>query len=316
MSPLSYHHHIHKSARSQGPDKKEPEGFYSQIVRAVVQIEEYRSICTLGRDLPIEGNVPVGSAFFVRDRVSDNEGGEINRVFIVTARHVVEGRADLFARVKTRPDSDETMILRLPRQLWVFHPEKAPKGTFPVDVAAMWVPSAPMTFLHCTSDVNPSGCGMAESTKQPFKNQVGEPPAVMDKAIFFGFPEGDVAKGAVEPFVRAGVVAYAARNPEISITNLPMADDSVFLIDAVSFPGNSGGPVILEPQLFRADVRLLGLITGTHSVKRYAMATSVKRIHETLAYARSRAKPNSDAWSTELPRLEVKCRPAKAEQKP
>ena len=116
------------SARSQGPDKKEPEGFYSQIVRAVVQIEEYRSICTLGRDLPIEGNVPVGSAFFVRDRVSDNEGGEINRVFIVTARHVVEGRADLFARVKTRPDSDETMILRLPRQLWVFirkRPQKA-----------------------------------------------------------------------------------------------------------------------------------------------------------------------------------------------
>jgi hypothetical protein len=53
-------------AQSQGGDKAQ-EGLYSQLIRGVIRLEEYQSICTPGRDWAIEANVPVGSAFFVRD---------------------------------------------------------------------------------------------------------------------------------------------------------------------------------------------------------------------------------------------------------
>jgi hypothetical protein len=165
-------------------------------------------------------------------------------------------------------------------------------------------------FLHCTSNENPGGCGSNEETKQPFSNQVAEPPTVMDRALLLGFPTEDVAKQAPEPFARAGIVAYTATNPNLTINGLPLVDDSVFLIDALAFPGNSGGPVIREPLPLMGGVQLWGLVTGSDPfVKRYTIATSVKRIHETLVRARSIAKLNSDAWGKQLPRLKLKCDP-------
>lgn len=80
-------------------------------------MEEYQSICTPGRDMPIERNVAVGSAFFIRDRLPGQDGKEITRYFIVTARHVVERRADLFARVQAGQSSTKTYVLYLPYNL-------------------------------------------------------------------------------------------------------------------------------------------------------------------------------------------------------
>jgi hypothetical protein len=158
-------------AQSQGGDKKQEEGFYSQLARGVIRLEEHQSICTPGQDWAIERNVSVGSAFFIRDRLPGEGTGEINRYFLVTARHVVENHADLFARVQAGPGSSKTMVLRLPRQLWAFHPAPIQKGKFPIDVAAMMIPQADFikAFLHCVSDENPGDCGNNEETKQPYR---------------------------------------------------------------------------------------------------------------------------------------------------
>ena len=222
-------------AQSQEQKKKQEEGFYSQLVRGVIRIEEHQSICTPGRAWAIERDVPVSTAFFIRDRLPGEGTGEITRCFLVTARHVVEHEADLFAHVQAGPGSSKTMVLRLPRQLWVFHPAPIQEGKFPIDVAVMMIPPADFikAFLHCVSDENPGGCGNDEETKQPLRNQVGEPPTVMDPAVLLGFPERQVAKLAVEPFARAGIVAYTAVNPDFALNGLPLADDSVFLIDAL-----------------------------------------------------------------------------------
>lgn len=302
--------------QSQGGDKKQEEGFYSQLVRGVIRLEEHQSICTPGRDWAIERDVPVGTGFFIRDRLPGEGTGEINRYFLVTARHVIEPRdeprADLFGRVQVGPGSSKTMVLRLPRKLWVFHPAPTQEGKFPIDVAVMMIPPTDFikAFLHCMSDENPGDCGKNEQTKEPFTNQVGEPPTVMDPAVLLGFPGEHVAKQAVEPFARAGIVAYTAANPNLAFGGLPLADDSVFLIDALAFPGNSGGPVIREPLPLIGGVQLWGLVSASEPFRaRYTVATSVKRIHETLVYARSIAKLNSDAWSSELPRLPLKCHP-------
>jgi hypothetical protein len=299
-------------AQSQEGNKKQEEGLYSQLVQGVIRLEEHQSICTPGRELAIERDVPVGSAFFIRDRLTGKDTGEVNRLFLVTARHVVENHADLFARIKAGPHSSNIVVLRLPRQLWVFHPAPTQKGKFPIDVAVMMIPPTDFIkiFLHCTSADNPGGCGIREKTKEPLENQLDEPPTVMDPALLLGFPSQHVAKQAFEPFARAGIVAYTAVNPDLNVNGLPLADDSVFLIDALAFPGNSGGPVMREPRALSGGIRLWGLVTGSEPYQaRYTVATSVKRIHETLVYARPIAKLNSDAWGRQLPSLQVKCVP-------
>ena len=287
---------------------KEP--LYQQIIRAVIRLEEHQSICVPGRDWSTEKNVTIGTGFFVRDRLPGTANKGAYRFFLVTARHVVENRADIFARVATGESGHDAAVLLLPRKLWVFHPGPNPAGTLPIDVAVMRVESRGFmkTFLHCTEEENPEGCGESESTGKPRLNQLNDPPSVMERAIFFGFPGSDITKEALEPFARAGVVAYTEQNAELRIAGRIAADPDMYFVDAPSFGGNSGGPVLREPLPLRADVELRGLVTGTSGGGRdYAFITSVTRIRETLVHARSRAGQNMDGWQTVIPTLPIRC---------
>ena len=286
------------------------EPFYQQIVRAVIRLEEHQSICVPGRDWSVEQNVTIGTGFFVRDRLPGTTNKGVSRFFLVTARHVVENHADLFARVATGESGQDAAVLLLPRKLWVFHPGPNPEGTVPIDVAVMRVEYRDFmkTFLHCTEEENPEGCGESESTGKPLLNQLNKPPSVMERAIFFGFPGSDITKEALEPFARAGVVAYTERNAEFRITGRLAADPDMYFVDAPAFGGNSGGPVLREPLLFHLGVELRGLVTGGHVGGRdYAIITSVTRIRETLVHARSRAGWNTDGWQTVIPTLPIRC---------
>ena len=286
--------------------------FYQQIIRAVIRLEEHQSICVPGRDWSVERNVTIGTGFFVRDQLPGPANKSVSRFFLVTARHVVENRADIFARVATGESGHDAAVLLLPRKLWVFHPGPNPEETFPIDVAVMRVEYRPFmkAFLHCTEEENPEGCGESESTGKPPLNQLNKPPSVMERAIFFGFPGSDITKEALEPFARAGVVAYTERNAELRITDRLAADPDMYFVDAPAFGGNSGGPVLREPLPLSAGVELRGLVTGRPGVGRdYAIITSVARIRETLVHARSRAWRNTDGWQTVIPTLPIRCTP-------
>ena len=290
------------------------EPFYQQIIRGVIRLKEHQSICAPGRDWSVERNITIGTGFFVQDRLPGTANKGASRFFLVTARHVVENRADIFARVATGESGHDEAVLLLPRGLWVFHPGPNPEGTFPIDVAVMRVEYRDFmkAFLHCTEEENPEGCGESESTGKPLVNQLNNPPSVMERAIFFGFPESDITKDALEPFARAGVVAYTERNAEFRIGGGRVADPDMYLVDAPAFGGNSGGPVLREPLPFLSDVELRGLVTGGHVGGRdYAIITSVTRIRETLVNARSRAGRNTDGWQTVVPTLPIRCTPDK-----
>lgn len=167
-------------------------------------------------------------------------------------------------------------------------------------------------FLHCDADENPEGCGLNKTTQKPVQNQLADPPSVMQRAIFFGFPGGEVAKKSLEPFARSGIVAYTSPNPSLRLSGKPVADELVFYVDAPSFPGNSGGPVLLEPLPLQRELRLWGLVTGgNRSGRDYAIITSVERIHETIVFARSRAVLNKQGWVQEPPTLPIECIPDK-----
>lgn len=293
------------------------EMFYDQITRAVVRLEEHQSICTPGRDGAIEKNISVGSAFFVEDRLSEKSQESLNRYYIVTARHVVENHADLFARVQAGPKSTESYVLYLPRDLWVFHPKSVSKGGLPIDVAVMRIEVKEFlkSFLYCSQEENTGSCGVDSTTNKPYENQLDRAPIVTDRALFFGFPP-DISQKALEPFARSGMVAYTAPNPDLRIDNKPVTDELIFYLDAPAFPGNSGGPVVKELLPLQNKIRLFGLVTGNSRLGwDYTLVTSVDRIRETLVHARSQAKINSNSWSNKEPSLPIQCESGKQKNK-
>ena len=103
------------------------EAFYTQASRMVVRLEQV---------LPNGGLKLMGTGFFV-----NNEKSEL---FIVTARHVVDCKCDLRARVSSlliATGKTEVIELRLPSSRWVFHALEGDANTFPTDVAVpRWPP--------------------------------------------------------------------------------------------------------------------------------------------------------------------------------
>ena len=66
--------------------------------------------------------------------------------------------------------------------------------------------------------------------------------------------------------------------------------------------------MLREPLPKQGGVHLWGLVTGSSLFGRdYAVVTKPEMIAETLAHARPNAKLNEHGWSSELPRLPVRC---------
>jgi len=308
------HFFLNGTLNCAADEKKKDELLYDQFTRAIVRLEEHRSICAPGLAWSTEKNVSIGTAFFVSDRLPGKENQGTSKYFIVTARHVAERPNDLFARVQKSPGSPKYFVLKLPSKLWVFHPDSTPKDKFPIDVAVMEFEAANFikAFFHCAPKDNPDGCGISTNTKKERTNEVGDPPNVTDRAMFFGFPSKDISKKALQPFARSGIVAYTTPNPNLKISGRLLADDSVFYVDAPVFGGNSGGPVLNEILPLAGGIKLFGLVSGGAQVGRdYTIVTSVTRIRETIVYARSQKKLNKKAWSKTAPRLPIECKPDK-----
>ena len=75
---------------SAAEDKKEEEPLYTQLSRGVIRLEHNELVYKEKAEKAITRNLPDGTAFFVRSG---------NYFYVVSARHVVEKRYDLHARV-------------------------------------------------------------------------------------------------------------------------------------------------------------------------------------------------------------------------
>lgn len=238
----------------------------------------------------------LGTGFYVL-RDAD---GELS-TWLVTARHVVQGRADLVA--KTRDSKNEAFLVLLQKQ-WTFHAGPNPEGLLPVDVAVMkvLVPNDTVAFRYCVGQ-----CSIDPKTKEQHMSHLEGLPEPLDHVLFFGYPAGDVNPDEAPPFVRSEIVAYAMRPPGFSINGLQPADEKMFYVDAPSFGGNSGGPVMLEPNPLFQRVRLWGLVTGSNSSRNYTVVTSVARIKETIEHAVTQSLVPQGSWSSTRPVLEHSC---------
>ncbi len=159
--------------------------------------------------------------------------------YLVTNRHVIDGPSDLLVRlnglqspVLWRPDS------------WSTHPDpEVDVAVAPFHLAAEGFRSWFLSDHHVYFREKLQSVGFMEG----------------DEVYTLGFPLGLAGDERNDVIVRQGVVAR--------IRDWYDGRSDTFLIDALVYPGNSGGPVIAKPTMFsytetRTHPKLIGMVAG------------------------------------------------------
>lgn len=183
--------------------------------------------------------IPEASGFFYGWFVSRvNEQANNYRLFLVTNRHVVEEHARhstlplaVKVNLKTPGAAREYDIdVAPPKPNWYFHPNPA------IDLAVLST-SGPdlqaqgVKFEHFRSDID------VLERKRAAELGLSEG----DGAFVLGFPMGIVGAGQDYAIARQATIARIRDFLDSTVNS--------FLIDSFIFPGNSGGPVVLRPEM-------------------------------------------------------------------
>jgi len=272
------------NAEEQAKDK---EPFYLQLSRAIIRLEHYVDLKFEGSNQIKEKNYPDGTAFFVKG------GTKLGRkLFVVTARHVTEKHYNLHARVQCmnkKTGKMEVVLLKLPRDRWIYHPAKVDKDTHYVDVAAMRI-----TMLR---DYGLVVFGYWPESEESEENQLPykdpDPPQAI---LTFGFP-GDIGFELSEqrPFGRLGIVAMRTGKKFLKFKG-KFVDERAYIADVEAFPGNSGSPVINQISPFDRQIKLLGLLIASNIPMDFAIIEPVSRIRETLEEAKKQSVEDLKFW--------------------
>ena len=180
--------------------------------------------------------VTEGSGFFYGFLVQDDPDPQKRRyeIYLITNRHVIQNHNIVFIRLNPKEQSDQGQIFDIPAidqqglPSWFTHKDSN------VDIAATRVN---WTFLQERGiDVN----FMASDTNAADTKKMKEIGVSAGDPIFvLGFPMNLAGQQRNYVIARPGAVAR--------VTDLMDSATTLLLIDSHVFPGNSGGPVILEP---------------------------------------------------------------------
>lgn len=269
-------------------NEKKKEDLYSQLNRAIIRLEHVEFVKKEASETPLQQLKPNGTGFFVQyDR----------KLFVVSARHVVEQPYDLQARVECMNNvskQKEVILLKLYRDKWIFHPEVVDEDTHHVDVAAMrikWIKDRSIKHFSYYKDL----------PDKESKNNFPEKDPVPPRAILvFGFPiDIGFELLAQRPFGRSGIISMQTGKKFLRM-NLKgvtkLAEERCYLIDAEIFPGNSGSPVINQTSFSDPRLKLLGLISAANFRLDFAVVEPVSRIRETIELAKDKSIDNLNFW--------------------
>jgi len=156
-------------------------------------------------------------------------------IYLVTNKHVLQNQSSVLLRFNPQDDKPATdypaqMIDANGKQLWTGHPNDK------IDVAVIGI-NAPhlqqqgMKFHFFTSD----DMMFTKDKLKEMETTEG------DYIYVLGFPMGLVAADRQHVILRSGAIAR--------IRDMFEGRSSDFIIDAMVFPGNSGGPVVLRPEI-------------------------------------------------------------------
>ena len=216
-----------------------------------------KTVVALG-DLKNDGSINYHSTGFLYGWPTgdlDTAGLELQRVFLVTNRHVFQGandrNANLIARLNATDGSGSaTYPVNPDDDHWTVHPD--PK----VDVAVLSI--NPLRLIDDGIGYQTIHRDNHTFTRQQLRDEeIGEG----DGIFAMGFPLGIAGDERNYVIVRQGVIA--------SMQNWLDGGDKTFLIDASIYPGNSGGPVFTKPEVAAIQgttannsCTLIGVVSG------------------------------------------------------
>jgi hypothetical protein len=151
-------------------------------------------------------------------------------VYLVTNRHVVASHQTVSVRLNPKKTSDQGEVFDTPIADWFTH--KDPN----VDVAGVRINWSVLQAKGIEVDFLTSDNNAADTTKM---RDIGV--SAGDAIFVIGFPMNLAGQQRNYAIVRPGAIAR--------ISDLLESASTFLLIDSHVFPGNSGGPVILEPSL-------------------------------------------------------------------
>jgi len=198
-----------------------PSSYLDAVVSIGVEAEEkFRSLAT-------------GFLVGFLNGEKNKDGNLSHNVFLVTNRHVFENRKQILLRFNLAAEDSKKYNIVLEddkgKPLWLAHSNKK------IDIA--------MVSLNTNKLV-------ADGIKYSFikERDIAFQDTIQDKGIsqgdgifVLGFPMGISGREKNYVIVRSGIISRL--DDEIIKT------EQNFLIDSTIFPGNSGGPVILKPEL-------------------------------------------------------------------
>ena len=162
----------------------------------------------------------------------DDKGQQPHKIFLVTTRHVFENKKKVTLRFNLNEKGTRTYELLLEqddKREWLTH--KNPK----IDTAVVGI-----NFNALINDG--IKCEFLPESRFAYIEIIKTQGIAQGDGVFvLGFPMGLAGSDQNYVIVRGGIISRL--DSEI------IEKDGAFLIDSTVFPGNSGGPVILKPDL-------------------------------------------------------------------
>ena len=191
-------------------------------------------------------------------------------VFLVTNKHVLGDHSKVWIKFNAISDSgsqdfDVPLRAKNGRELWIRHPDPA------VDLGAIFINakvlrSKNMKFSYFRADDHSYTVGQLKS----------EGVTEGDGVYVLGYPMGLVDSSWQAAICRVGCIAR--------IQDVLNAGTGDFLVDASIFPGNSGGPVVLQPESTAitgtksvSNANLIGVVQSYLSYQDVAVSLQTKR---------------------------------------
>jgi len=225
--------------------------------------------------------VPEASGFLYGDFLSKQGELSAHQLYLVTNRHVIEGHIAATARplavkfnVKSAaPEYDAPLQDEHGKPLWHPHPNPA------IDVAIMPINADFLKEQGARFDYFRSEQDLLTRAKA---KEIGLSEG--DGVFVLGFPMG-IVDGETQEYVivRQGVIARVRNTLESPVF-------TPFLIDSFVFPGNSGSPVVLRPEIVSIQgakapipqAYLLGIVRDFVPYIDAAVSTQTKHLRVTF----------------------------------
>ena len=223
---------------------------------ALIPTKFLNCVVAIGKDDGKGGIFWMGTGFLFGYRLPDRQYGEnIYSVYLVSNKHVLKGQQYIYIRFNPQggkpAQNHKLVIINGNTNLSKFHPKDG------VDVAVVCIPQSYLDNL-IRNGVNPDF--FTFDTESYLRGDLITHEVTEGDGVFaLGYPMGNVGNTRQYVILRNGVIAR--------IHDMLEGYSTDYIVDAPVFPGNSGGPVIVKPELTyitgtkpQKQSRLIGLV--------------------------------------------------------